>query len=604
MLDAINRALRLAGKTALGAILLLVGLVVVAIIASLAGELWDNYHTAILRILAALVFALFLYSTLGQRDFRRRFLASFRSGEDPREASERSPEAEATPTSPIPFAKFRMYLGRWFLVTGAIAAILCAVKAGVEEDFAWWLIPAALLTAAMRLLALSLAAPEGATQTLLARVLRTLCANLFELLFTLSFVLTLYSLAMAWLATRNLDAFTLAHLIAWDAWVRHIHTWLDEHKLAFKQAAILFVFVLALRLLAAFRPALGAFAANTSTLIVHGVKWLGRVSSIFAIAASLTFLSTAENGDTGSRIRVSLASAEEAYVGLQSSVADEVDRDLREAVVARVLAASPAAASATLVDAVTVDQQKSRYDADVELVKSRSTRESEPTMGHLRRARQLLKVIPDHSTAISEMTQLSNLTPKEIESAESEQSPEHRASEAAADIGNDTIQKILNVDKNFFDQVEFTRILSEHYPVTGPLFEAISSSVLGPAFDHVREAITRQVIERRMQPDAGPIGKLIRSLTRAAAASRLPAADLNQFDAEWGKSAIIELESSRTKLASAEESIKPQVDAAREEITEEHQQQERDVAEQMHNMEEKTREAEVREHQRVEPPVH
>ena len=202
------------------------------------------------------------------------------------------------------------------------------------------------------------------------------------------------------------------------------------------------------------------------------------------------------------------------------------------------------------------------------------------------------------------MTQLSNLTPKEIESAESEQSPEHRASEAAADIGNDTIQKILNVDKNFFDQVEFTRILSEHYPVTGPLFEAISSSVLGPAFDHVLEAITRQVIERRMQPDAGPIGKLIRSLTRAAAASRLPAADLNQFDAEWGKSAIIELESSRTKLASAEESIKPQVDAAREEITEEHQQQERDVAEQMHNMEEKTREAEVREHQRVEPPVH
>jgi uncharacterized membrane protein YcjF (UPF0283 family) len=86
MLDAINRALRLAGKKALGAILLLVGLVVVAIIASLAGELWDNYHTAILRILAALVFALFLSSTIGQRDFRRRFFASFRSGEDPREA--------------------------------------------------------------------------------------------------------------------------------------------------------------------------------------------------------------------------------------------------------------------------------------------------------------------------------------------------------------------------------------------------------------------------------------------------------------------------------------------------------------------------------------
>jgi hypothetical protein len=591
MLDAITRALRLAGEKALGAILLVVSLIAAFIVASLAGELWDNHHTAILRLLAALVFALFLSGTLGQRDFRRRFLASFRSGEDP-------PEAEAAPTPPIPFAKFRMSLGRFFLVTGAIAAILCAVKVGVVKELAWWLIPAALLTAAMRLLALSLAAPEGATQTLLARMLRTLSANLFELLFTLSFVLTLYSLAMAWLATRNLDAFTLAHLIAWDAWVRHTYVWLHEHKLALKQFAILFAFVFALRLLAAFRPTLGAFAANTSTLIVHGVKWIGRISSIFAIAASLTLLSTAEVGDTGSRISISIASAEEAYTRFQSSVADEVDRDLREALVARVLAASPVA-SAALVDAVIVDQQRSRYDADLELVKSRSTRESEPasadkiaTLGHLRRARQP-KIIP-------ETTPPSNLTPKEIESAESEQSPEHRASEAAADIGNESIQELLNLDKNFFEKAEFTRILNEHYPGTGPLLEAIGSSVLGPAFDHAREAITRQVIESRMQPDAGPIGKLIRSLTGAAAATRLPAADLNHFDAEWGKSATRELESYRTKLASDAESIKPKVDTARKEIA---QEQERD-AEQRREMEEMAREAEVREHPKaVEHPV-
>lgn len=600
MLDAINRGLRLAGEKALSAILLVIGLIVAAIIASLAGELWDNYHTAILRILGALVFALFLAGTLGQRGFRRRFLASFRSVEDPPEALERSPEAEAAPTPPIPFAKFRMSLGRFFLFTGAIAAILCAVTVGVEDELAWWLIPAALLTAAMRLLALSLAAPKGAAQTLLARMLRALCANLFELLFTLSCVLTLYSLAMAWLATRNLDALTLAHLIAWDAWIRHTHAWLHEHKLALKQFAILFAFVLALRLLAAFRPAVEAFAANTSTLIVHGVKWIGRVSSIFAIAASLTLLSTAEDGDTGSRISFSIASAEEAYAQFRSSVAHEVDRDLREAFVARVLAASPAA-SAALVDAVTVDQQKSRYDADVELVKSRSSREAEPTsaeeiatLGHLRLARQ-----PE---IISEAPPPSNLTPKQIESAESEESPEHRASEAAADIGNESIQKILNLDKNFFEKVEFTRILSEHYPGTGPLLEVIGSSVLGPAFDHAREAITRQVIESRMQPDAGPIGKLIRSLT-GAAASRLPAADLNHFDAEWGKSATRELESYRTKLASGEESIKPQVDRAREEIAQEQKRQKRD-SEQRREMEEKAREAEVREHPKpVEPLV-
>jgi hypothetical protein len=41
-LDTINRALRLAGENAFGAIRLHVGLIVVTIIASLAGQLWDN----------------------------------------------------------------------------------------------------------------------------------------------------------------------------------------------------------------------------------------------------------------------------------------------------------------------------------------------------------------------------------------------------------------------------------------------------------------------------------------------------------------------------------------------------------------------------------
>jgi hypothetical protein len=229
-------------------------------------------------------------------------------------------------------ANFRQTLMRALFLLGAISAFICCFDVGLEK-LEWWLIPLPLLVLALRLRSLSI---QGGR---LPRLQRALCSNLLELLLIAFIVLVLYAVALWWFQSVPLNAVTLQTLREWDKHIEDTHKFIEAHTPKIGVFIVLLSIVIALRLVAAIHPALTGLTSGTTKLLAGSAKWTGRISTLVALAGSLTFLATQEG--PGRRIALVLRDAKQDYEHFRSTLEEQTDLLLRRSLLERAWAERP-----------------------------------------------------------------------------------------------------------------------------------------------------------------------------------------------------------------------------------------------------------------------
>jgi hypothetical protein len=321
----------------------------------------------------------------------------------------------------------------------------------------------------------------------------------------------------------------------------------------------LFIFllgtVLALRLVAAVRPALASLANTTSVLSAKGLKWAGRISTLVAIAASLTFLGTDDNGP-GGRISLKLRDARKDYEYLQNALTDRADRLLRQSLIAKAWDERPRPLRAQMDLSALFQQERDKYEE-----MRRRAKDSYQIEPRYVEKFPLSLDIPDHrpDAGTSSPTEPApSWTPTDLREAAADAEVMKASepvkgldegSEAADDIARRTFEKLLPADR-LFEHSPLLSLLSSSYPAFGELVDAIVSSISEEFYGAMRDSIVRSVLEMR---------SIQRSLSLAHAidsqvASRISNLhlDLSRFSDSWANV-------SEARIAGYREEIDPAI---------------------------------------------
>jgi len=189
--------------------------------------------------------------------------------------------------------KVRKAVLRALFLLGVGTAFICLLEDVHLYNLAWALFPVLCLCISYRLRSFSVQDKRW------PRLRRAVYTNLFEFLAISVAVLGVYSVLMLWLRSLPLDDVTLEKLMRWDERVQAVHEFLELHTPKLATFLLILAFVVALRLMASLRPRFLGVAEGTNKAIVSGTKWFERISTASALAASLTFLATADDGPQG-----------------------------------------------------------------------------------------------------------------------------------------------------------------------------------------------------------------------------------------------------------------------------------------------------------------
>ena len=443
----------------------------------------------------------------------------------------------------------RAFLG-WLAVAGVLSGIVCGFAIG-RDNLQWWLTPATLLAMAARLRALSV--NEGRW----AALHRALAANLFELLLIVVGVLTVYSVALWRLQGVQLDEMTLGWLTMWDRRIHETHEFLEDHELKLEQLAGFLAVILTLRIAAGARPALAGLSRATSSTLSRGTKWFGRVSTVFAVAASFTFLGT-EPGGLATRINLALRDATKDYEHFQSELNAKTEQLLADAVIQNAWQARPAPLQREMVRAAQLQRETDQFDDMRKLaeqqfeIKLNSPRPEQPAAAVSTNAPP-----PDQPA--------SSWTPKELRQAASDiallptgaNKGETRDKEPD-ELAKEAFGKLMPSDR-LFDALPLFAALKSQYPVFGEFLDAIKSSVSETSFDAMRSSVVRKVTAQRAAQPHAAIEPLVHQEVVAQTAN--VAVDLNRFDEAWAVAGDAEIASRQAQIRAADRSLEAEAQA-------------------------------------------
>lgn len=259
------------------------------------------------------------------------FLLPVRRIEKPAEAFRKSLSAE---TGDLAANKVRKALVRTLLWLGIISALICFIKDVHLHNLDWALVPLVSLCLSYRLRLFSPPAKKW------PKLRSALNSNLFEVLAISVVVLAIYSILLCWLQSLALNDTTLGRLEEWDERVQTVHEFLEVHTPKLVTFLMVLAVTIALRFMASIHPQLLGVAKRASGTIAWTTKWVERVSTVAAIAASLTFLATGESGPA-SQIGITLRTAKEEYTHFQSAVERRVDDTLRQTILEKAWSERP-----------------------------------------------------------------------------------------------------------------------------------------------------------------------------------------------------------------------------------------------------------------------
>jgi hypothetical protein len=452
-------------------------------------------------------------------------------------------------------------------VLGAIAACVCAVGVGLS-DLQWWLIPILLFIPAIRLYAMDCKSRKWPL------LQRALCDNLLEFILIAGIVLVAYTIALAKFGALPLNDMTLGKLQALEETVEAQHKYLEDHKPGLYALLSCLLAMFALRMTSKTWPVLRNSATRTMKLIVGAVAWTERASCAAAIAASLTFLATQENGPLRLPITLSLKNASEDYKSFRSDLRARADIALRYALVNRAWTERPQELKEAITSAGEFYRERSEFQSEQS--------KAEQNFGiRLKKdeAFPLAIQVPNADVTVEpggvpEDLPPPSWTPADLQKAAGEAADLRRAqlnephgenNEEIEEIAKETFDEILPAEK-LFAPAPVIELLKTHYPVFGEFVDAVNASISEAAFDRLRNAIAARVSERR---SAEPGMSLAASVSQEAdAGSRTVLMDWRRFDGNWATRTQARLNGYRTDIARTEVGMENLATGKQQELTE------------------------------------
>jgi hypothetical protein len=463
-------------------------------------------------------------------------------------------------------ARSREKAARRVGVLGAIAAFVCVVGVGLS-DLQWWLIPILLFIPAIRLYAMDC---KSRKWPLLQRALSD---NLLEFLVIAGIVLVAYAIALAKFSALPLNDMTLGKLQGLEGMVEAKHKCLEDHKPGFYTLLSCLLAMFALRMTAKTWPVLRNSATRTMKLIVGAVTWTERASCVAAIAASLTFLATQENGPLRLPITLSLKNASEDYKSFRSDLRDRADIVLRYALVNRAWTERPQELKEEMTSAGEFYRERNEFQSEQSKAEEDfgirpNKDEAFPLAIHVPNAD--VTVEPDE---VPEDSPSPSWTPADLHKVAGEATdlrgtqlnePHSENNEEIEEIAKETFDEISAAEK-LFAPAPVIELLKTHYPVFGEFVDAVSASISEAAFDRLRNAIVGRVSERR---SAEPGISLAASVSREAdAGSRSVLMDWSRFNGNWTTRTQARLHGYRTEIAHTEVEMENLATERQEELT-------------------------------------
>jgi hypothetical protein len=464
-------------------------------------------------------------------------------------------------------ARIRGKVARRVGVLGAIAAFVCLVGAGLS-DSQWWLIPIVLLIPAIRLYAMDCRSRKWPL------LQRALCDNLLEFIVIAGIVLVVYTIALAKFGALPLNDMTLGKLQGLEEAVEAKHKYLEDHKPGFYMLLTCLFAMFALRMSAKTWPVLRNSATRTMKLIVGAVTWTERASCAAAIAASLTFLATQEDGPLRLPITLSLKNASEDYKSFRGDLRDRADIALRHALVSKAWVVRPPELKEKMISAEEFYRERNEFQSE------QSKAEGDFGISPMKEAPFPLAVrVPNSDVTVEaggvpEDSPSPSWTPADLHKAAGEAKDLRGAkwkelrgenNEEIEEIAKETLDEISPAEK-LFAPVPVIELLKTHYPVFGEFVDAVSASISEAAFDRLRNAIVDRVSERRSAEPGMSLAAVVSQ--EADAGSGTVLMDWSRFNGNWRTRTQERLNGYRTEIARAEVGMENLATEKQQELTE------------------------------------
>ncbi len=450
-------------------------------------------------------------------------------------------------------ALFRRRAARTLFVIGIITTAICSFTVRFE-NLPWWLIPLVLIGLALRLRALSPFDGRG------ARFNKALCANLTELLSITVIVLACYSLALFCLQAVSLDNTTLGKLTAWEGRVAATHEFLERYSPRLIGTLALLAVILGLRIAASLRPSLAQWTNRFIVFLAGGAKWLGRISSAAAIAATLTFLATGDSGPT-QKIGLTLRDAKQDYDHFQAALAVNADSFLRQALAERAWNQRPQPLREEMDQSAQFLAERRQYEDMRERAKDSSQAVVDAAPLSFPASVDVASYVSaDDTGSASAEPPAPSWTPGALRQAseEADTVPDNGgkepsvAEETTDELAHQAFEQLLPADR-ILGHSPLLSLLSTHYPVFGEFFDALNSSLTAASFDTLRSWVVRTVTEMRGQPGSASVNALMHD--QAARAASTVVFDLRRFDESWALASAQKISNYRVGISQAKERL-------------------------------------------------
>jgi hypothetical protein len=441
--------------------------------------------------------------------------------------------------------KHRSVLMRILFAAAVLATFVC-VDYFSTENFTWCLIPLSFLCLSYRLRSLRKLAGRW------IRLRTALTENIFELLFIAFIVLAIYSSALVWLRNLPLENTTLGTLRLWDERVKSIHGGLEHLEPGFSFLLLGLALLLVVRIVVEVHLALLRVSQTAVSALGKGAKWFERISTAAALASSLTFLGTGEQG-VAARISVALKKATSEYESFQSKVEEAMEVEVRRASISKSWNARPAPLKATLSDSWHFEQKRAGFDA-LEAKAQERFQMSVALPIDVPLAMQMKTPDQPSSVSVPEAT----WTPARIDGANDE-AGQLEQEENKDEIGkdrDDVEEKLFEQmipNDYFFDRLPALALLKVHYPAFGELLDAIVSAAAESSFRSAKAAIVQTVIAEKRQGSPSPLSDLIRAQVPGAIAQLH--IDFSSLSPAWASATTQKLDHYASEIDQAEDQL-------------------------------------------------
>ena len=443
-----------------------------------------------------------------------------------------------------------------FFIYGVVAG-LNTMYWGGRSDIQWWFLP--ICSLAIAAWQFEVTSEPG--------IRRALCKNLKELLMIAATVLGGYVLVLESLSFSDLEAIPIERLEFWEEQVKATHETLEHHKLTIGIISAILVSVLALRLAKAVWPSISRWADRIPEMLVTGVKWSGRLSTIFAIAASITLLATDETGPIH-KVTLTLKNAEEDYKHFAGEVQTEVDHTLRQALVLSALRQRPENVQNAMARLAAFDTARSVYNAKAEEARwtlhQRIERSDAPAFwrGEIP---DLTPAEDDEGLPAMDQTWTSAGIRKSESKAKEEvshQGKQKEGKDASIDELSDKIIDRLSLPNKLFSRLPIIAALKDNYPVFGELLDAVSDSISETMFRSIRNRITAELIQySKVHPEAPMRDRIGQLVAKEMEGIRI---SWTSFDESWDRADSAKITKYQKELADATIDIEKKARAERE----------------------------------------